>query len=261
MKRCVVTGASGLLGSHLVPLLARDWQVHAISRNPPAALTNRSIVWHSIDLSLEFEWSKLPGGADAVIYLAQSEHFREFPERALEIFEVNTAGALRFLDYARKSGAKTVIYASSGGVYGSGAVGVSEEAPIPARGDLGFYLSFGGVVTFPKALNVQEAARMTPADRLLIETDAPYLAPVPHRGKRNEPAFVVDTARRLAALRAVTLDRGVLRFALDHDPRHGATREDQSEYQENGGERSDLATPRARDLGAHRGQEVALGRR
>ena len=72
--------------------------------------------------------------------------------------------------------------------------------------DLGFYLSFGGVVTFPKALNVQEAARMTPADRLLIETDAPYLAPVPHRGKRNEPAFVVDTARRLASLRAVTLE-------------------------------------------------------
>lgn len=71
--------------------------------------------------------------------------------------------------------------------------------------ELGFYLAFGGVVTFPKATNVQEAARMTPLSRLLVETDAPYLAPVPHRGKRNEPAYVVRTAARIAELRGVTL--------------------------------------------------------
>jgi TatD DNase family protein len=70
----------------------------------------------------------------------------------------------------------------------------------------GFYLSFGGVLTFPKAENVREAARITPDDRLLVETDAPYLAPVPHRGKRNEPAFVVDTARRLAQVRGTTAE-------------------------------------------------------
>lgn len=68
--------------------------------------------------------------------------------------------------------------------------------------DFGFYLSFGGIVTFPKALDVQEAAKITPRDRLLIETDAPYLAPVPKRGKRNEPALMVHTARKLAELRA-----------------------------------------------------------
>ncbi len=72
--------------------------------------------------------------------------------------------------------------------------------------DLGFYLSFAGVVTFPKAMGVAEAARLTPADRLLVETDAPYLAPVPVRGRRNEPAFVVHTARRLAELRGETLE-------------------------------------------------------
>lgn len=66
---------------------------------------------------------------------------------------------------------------------------------------LGFHLGFGGVVTFPKAERVREAARYVPADRLLLETDAPYLAPVPHRGKRNEPAFILETARRLAAER------------------------------------------------------------
>jgi TatD DNase family protein len=67
--------------------------------------------------------------------------------------------------------------------------------------DLGFYLSFGGIVTFPKALVVQEAAKSAPRDRILIETDAPYLAPVPKRGKRNEPALIVHTARKLADLR------------------------------------------------------------
>jgi TatD DNase family protein len=70
--------------------------------------------------------------------------------------------------------------------------------------DLGFYLSFGGIVTFPKALEIQESARLCPSDRILIETDAPYLAPVPKRGKRNEPAFMLETARKLAQLRGVS---------------------------------------------------------
>ncbi len=73
--------------------------------------------------------------------------------------------------------------------------------------DLGFYLSFGGILTFPKSLDIQEAARRAPSDRILIETDAPYLAPVPKRGKRNEPAFIVETARKLAALRGVALEQ------------------------------------------------------
>jgi TatD DNase family protein len=71
---------------------------------------------------------------------------------------------------------------------------------------LGFHLSFGGVLTFPNAESLREAARIAPENRLLVETDCPYLAPVPHRGKRNEPAFVVDTARRLAQVRGATLE-------------------------------------------------------
>ena len=72
--------------------------------------------------------------------------------------------------------------------------------------DMGFLLAFGGVATYPKAEAVREAARLTPSDRLLLETDAPYLAPVPHRGKRNEPAYLVETARRLAAVRGETVE-------------------------------------------------------
>jgi TatD DNase family protein len=71
---------------------------------------------------------------------------------------------------------------------------------------MGFHLSYGGVLTFKTADNVRESARITPDDRLLIETDAPYLAPVPHRGKRNEPAMVVETARKLAEVRGTTAD-------------------------------------------------------
>ncbi len=67
--------------------------------------------------------------------------------------------------------------------------------------DMGFYLAFGGVSTFPKAAEAREAARITPGNRLLLETDAPYLAPVPFRGKRNEPAYVAHTARVLAQIR------------------------------------------------------------
>jgi TatD DNase family protein len=73
--------------------------------------------------------------------------------------------------------------------------------------DRGFHLSFGGVLTFPKAEPLREAAALAPDDRILVETDCPYLAPVPHRGKRNEPAFVVETARRLAQVRKTTPER------------------------------------------------------
>jgi TatD DNase family protein len=67
--------------------------------------------------------------------------------------------------------------------------------------DFGFMISFAGNVTFPKAANIREAARELPLDRLLIETDSPFLAPIPHRGKRNEPAFVKEVARQIGELR------------------------------------------------------------
>ena len=66
--------------------------------------------------------------------------------------------------------------------------------------DLGFYLSFSGILTFTNAKMLREIAQQTPLDRVLIETDCPYLAPVPHRGKRNEPAFVAQVARQLAEI-------------------------------------------------------------
>jgi len=72
--------------------------------------------------------------------------------------------------------------------------------------ELGLYISFSGIVTFNKADELREIAASVPDDRVLVETDAPYLAPVPMRGKPNEPAFVVHTLRRLAEVRGVTED-------------------------------------------------------
>jgi TatD DNase family protein len=72
--------------------------------------------------------------------------------------------------------------------------------------DIGFLLSFAGNVTFPKAQNIRDAAVLCPLDRMLIETDSPYLAPVPYRGKRNEPAFVRDTALYIAQLKSVSVE-------------------------------------------------------
>jgi TatD DNase family protein len=70
----------------------------------------------------------------------------------------------------------------------------------------GFYISFSGILTFPNAAGLRDVAGAIPLDRILVETDAPYLAPVPHRGKRNEPAYVLETAGALARLRGLTLE-------------------------------------------------------
>jgi TatD DNase family protein len=71
---------------------------------------------------------------------------------------------------------------------------------------LGFFVSFSGILAFPRSEVIQEVARSMPLDRLLVETDAPFLAPPPHRGKRNEPAFVVEVAKQVAALRGIGIE-------------------------------------------------------
>lgn len=83
----------------------------------------------------------------------------------------------------------------------SGSPGLAQQAL-----ELGFLISFSGIVTFKKAEELRTIAEQVPLDRLLIETDCPFLAPVPFRGKRNEPAFVVEVARCLAELRGVSLE-------------------------------------------------------
>ena len=83
----------------------------------------------------------------------------------------------------------------------------SEDQPFAEKAlDLGFDVSFSGIVTFKSSLSVQQVARWAPLDRILVETDSPYLAPIPKRGTPNEPAYVIHTARRVAELRGMALE-------------------------------------------------------
>ena len=72
--------------------------------------------------------------------------------------------------------------------------------------EMGFYISFSGIVTFKNANELREVAKRVPKDRFLIETDAPYLAPVPHRGKQNQPAYVADVAKFIASVRGMSVE-------------------------------------------------------
>jgi TatD DNase family protein len=98
----------------------------------------------------------------------------------------------------------------------------SEDRPFAARAlDLGFDVSLSGIVTFKSALAVQEVAAWAPLDRILVETDSPYLAPVPLRGKKCEPANVVHTARRVAELRGIPVEEVAMATLANTERRFG----------------------------------------
>lgn len=143
------------------------------------------------EIGLDYHYDLSPRGTQRGIFTEQLRiardvglpiviHTREAWEDTLRVLEENWTGA------------------AQGGI-----MHCFSEGPDEARRvlEMGFYVSFAGVVTFRKSAAIQQAARIVPLDRILIETDAPYLAPVPHRGKRNEPAFIQCTARKLAELR------------------------------------------------------------
>jgi TatD DNase family protein len=145
------------------------------------------------EIGLDYHYDNSPRKVQREVFarqlrLARAEglpviiHSREADEETLEILRAEYSGAAR----------GGVMHCFGGG-------------PALAQGalDLGFYISFAGNVTFKKAEALREVARTVPLERLLVETDCPYLAPVPHRGRRNEPAYVAATARFLAELRGV----------------------------------------------------------
>jgi TatD DNase family protein len=148
------------------------------------------------EIGLDYHYDKSPRDQQQAAFVEQMRlacearkpiviHTREAWEDTWRLIE----------EHWRPSGLRGIFHCFSGG-------------PIEARRalDMGFSLAFGGIVTFPNAAGVREAAGMVPLDRLLVETDAPYLAPASMRGKRNEPSFVVTTAHRLAELRGEPLE-------------------------------------------------------
>lgn len=133
----------------------------------------------------------------------QREVFRRQVRLAREV-------GLPLIVHTREADAETAVILEEEGAAEAGGVvhcftGGTELAQRALA--LGFCISFSGIVAFPRAAVIQEVARAIPSDRLLVETDAPFLAPPPHRGKRNEPAFVVDVVRKVAALRGEGLEQ------------------------------------------------------
>lgn len=150
------------------------------------------------ECGLDYYWDKTPPDVQAVWFKAQLElctrlalpvviHNREATHDTLP-----TLAAWRKEDPREKPGVLHSFF------------GTWEEAAKAL--DLGFYLGFTGPLTFKKATSNRENARKAPADRLLVETDAPYLTPHPHRGKRNEPAYVRYVAERMAGVRGTSLE-------------------------------------------------------
>jgi TatD DNase family protein len=126
--------------------------------------------------------------------------------------------------HTREAAADTLAILESEGARDVGGVihCFSEDRPFAERAlDLGFDLSFSGIVTFKTAKSVHEVAAWAPFDRILVETDSPYLAPVPMRGKPCEPAYVAHTAARIAELRKISIDDLALQTTANAERRFG----------------------------------------
>jgi UDP-glucose 4-epimerase len=139
MGTCLITGASGFIGRQVVSTLRETWTVFALVRKTDMEGVGR-IQTIPCDLAQKWPLDILPDRVDAVIHLAQSQRYQEFPESAEDIFQVNVTSTHRLLDYAHRVRAKTFIFASSGGVYGHDAQPFTEERSVSVQGDVGFYL-------------------------------------------------------------------------------------------------------------------------
>lgn len=138
MSKILITGATGLIGKELLKALAGRHELIVLGRHKPEL---DSVSWIECDLGRHGLPDALPGGVDAVIHLAQSNNFRNFPDQAGDIFEINVGSLQRLLQWACAQGVKKFIYASSGGVYGTGENPFKEDAPLQSSKGLGFYLA------------------------------------------------------------------------------------------------------------------------
>ncbi len=175
---------------------------------------------HHADTELDITADDLVrlAGGDKVVAIGEAglDYYYDKAPRAAQ-----AEGFRRHIDAARRTGLPLVIHARDADAdiaailteeTGKGAFPFvlhcfsSGRALAETGIELGGYVSFSGILTFRNSQDIRDIARDMPADRILVETDAPYLAPPPHRGKRNEPAYVVHTAQVLADTRGVTLE-------------------------------------------------------
>jgi UDP-glucose 4-epimerase len=137
--RILVTGANGHLGLRAIEKLGIDNEVYAVVRAIPGT-ARCNVTYHAIDLSSDWSTKVLPDRIDAVIHLAQSRNYREFPQQAIEIFNVNLASTAKLLDYASRAGAKRFVLASTGGLHRPSASVIDESSAVdPPKGPLEYY--------------------------------------------------------------------------------------------------------------------------
>lgn len=168
--------------------LPADWLDHV------AVLASHPKVVAIGEIGLDYYWKKAPAERQEAVFRAQLGLAREMRLPVVIHSRDAQADTLRILQSAAR-GQPGIMHSFSGGWSFA-------EACL----DVGFMISFSGPLTFPKAVELHEVARRTPAAMLLTETDSPYLAPQPVRGKRNEPAHVRAVAEQLARLRGLSLD-------------------------------------------------------
>jgi len=180
------------LGTH--PHDARFYDDKAEEKIKSLVTSERVLAWGEI--GLDFHYDNSPRDAQVEVFKRQLRaareydlpvviHTREAESETIDILKTEYDGAER----------RGVFHCFSG----------SKDLAQRAL-ELGFMISFSGIVTFKKADELRDVAQSVPLDRLLIETDCPYLAPIPYRGKRNEPAYVVEVARCLAGIHGVEVE-------------------------------------------------------
>jgi len=169
-------------------------ELSALARNP------KVIAWGEIGLDYFYDHS--PREVQRAVFLKQLELARA-ARLPVVIHCRPSAGSQNAWDECLKILAEQWAPSGLGGVLHC-FTGLMEHARRALN--LGFMISFAGNVTFPKAQNIRDAAREVPLDRIFIETDSPFLAPIPHRGKRNEPAFVPEVARMIGEVRGVGVE-------------------------------------------------------
>jgi TatD DNase family protein len=156
----------------------------AVTRQTVAAVRARAVG----EIGLDYHYDFSPRDVQREVFAAHVGLAVELDRPVVIHTREATADTIAVLREAGAGRVRGVMHCFSGG---------TDEARLGL--DLGFFISFAGILTFPKAGALRETAKYVPRDRLLIETDAPFLAPVPHRGKRNEPAWVVETLAILAS--------------------------------------------------------------
>jgi UDP-glucose 4-epimerase len=140
MKKILITGAHGLLSKHFISKYKKQYQITGtIHRNNDTEIPDIELL--NIDFATDWKATDLPSNIDTVIHLAQSSNYRDFPNSAEDIFKVNVDSTAKLLEFARKAGAKTFIYASTGGLYGSGKLAFKENSNILPLDELNFHFS------------------------------------------------------------------------------------------------------------------------